>query len=182
MYRGCCTLWGSRFSALRSDWPARTPRSRRASSVFGAVSLEDKPRFHDRFEPVFNGDTFLLFLEQLVERSRRKLFLSLDNGPCHNLKDDGKQWLRRNRHRIELFRLHLTHRISTRPRCLEADQEAHDPQSVLPHHAGARRRAGPNLRDLQVHACPRRHFSQVMSPGFFDPGSMRTWVSCPGRR
>ena len=40
-----------------------------------------------------------------MKRSRRKLFLILDNGPCHNLKEDGKAWLRKNRHRIELFRL-----------------------------------------------------------------------------
>jgi transposase len=78
---------------------------RKTAHVFGAVTLEEKPRFHYRFEPVFNGDTFLLFLKQLVKRSRRKLFLILDNGPCHNLKEDGKEWLLRNRHRIELFRL-----------------------------------------------------------------------------
>ena len=73
---------------------------RKTAHVFGAVTLEEKPRFHYRFEPVFNGDTFLLFLKQLVKRSRRKLFLILDNGPCHNLKEDGKAWLRKNRHRI----------------------------------------------------------------------------------
>jgi transposase len=78
---------------------------RKTAHVFGAITLEEKPRFHYRFESVFNGDTFLLFLKQLVKRSRRKLFLILDNGPCHNLKEDGKDWLLRNRHRIELFRL-----------------------------------------------------------------------------
>ena len=78
---------------------------RKTAHVFGAVTLEEKPRFHYRFEPVFNGDTFLIFLKQLVKRSRRKLFLILDNGPCHNLKEDGKAWLGKNRHRIELFRL-----------------------------------------------------------------------------
>ena len=36
---------------------------------------------------------------------RRKLFLILDNGPCHNLKPDGKQWLQDHAHRIELHRL-----------------------------------------------------------------------------
>ena len=78
---------------------------RKTAHVFGAVSLQPKPRFHYQFAPVFNGETFLDFLKQLVARSRRKLFLILDNGPCHNLTDAGKQWLGRNSHRIQLFRL-----------------------------------------------------------------------------
>ena len=78
---------------------------RKTAHVFGAVTLEEDPRFYYRFEPVFNGDTFLLFLKQLVKRSRRKIFLILDNGPCHNLKEAGKIWLGKNQHRIELFRL-----------------------------------------------------------------------------
>jgi transposase len=78
---------------------------RKTAHVYGAVTLEEKPRFHYRFEPVFNGDTFLLFLKQLVKWSRRRLFLILDNGSCHNLKEDGKAWLGRNHHRIALFRL-----------------------------------------------------------------------------
>jgi transposase len=78
---------------------------RKTAHVFGALSLELRPRFHYQFALVFNGDTFLLFLRQLVARSRRKVFLILDNGPCHNLKEGGKLWLARNRHRIELFRL-----------------------------------------------------------------------------
>jgi len=78
---------------------------RKTAHVFGAVSVERRPRFHFLFTPVFNGDTFLLFLEHIVKRSRRKRFLILDNAPCHNLKDDGKAWLGHNRHRIERFRL-----------------------------------------------------------------------------
>jgi len=78
---------------------------RKTAHVFGAVSVERRPRFHFLFAPVFNGDTFLLFLKHIVKRSRRKLFLILDNAPCHNLKDDGKAWLGHNRRRIERFRL-----------------------------------------------------------------------------
>ncbi len=40
-----------------------------------------------------------------MHRSRRKIFLIIDNGPCHNLKPAGKTWLSENRHRIELSRL-----------------------------------------------------------------------------
>ena len=32
-------------------------------------------------------------------------FLIIDNGPCHNLDDEGKAWLVAQRNRIELFRL-----------------------------------------------------------------------------
>ncbi|MDB4986407.1 MAG: family transposase [Myxococcaceae bacterium] len=78
---------------------------RKTAHVFGALSLETKPRFRYAFADVFNGKTFLDFLQQLVHYSRRKILLIIDNGPCHNLKPEGKQWLRDNRHRIELFRL-----------------------------------------------------------------------------
>lgn len=67
--------------------------------------MQPQPRFHYQFAPVFNGETFLAFLKQLVARWRRKLFLILDNGPCHNLTAEGKAWLGRHAHRIVLFRL-----------------------------------------------------------------------------
>jgi transposase len=54
---------------------------------------------------VFNAQTFWEFLRLLVCRSRRKLFLIIDNSPCHNLDAEGKAWLAANRHRVELFRL-----------------------------------------------------------------------------
>lgn len=51
------------------------------------------------------SDTFLGFLKEIVCRSRRrKTFLIIDNGPCHNLNSDGKRWLMAHHHRIE-FRL-----------------------------------------------------------------------------
>jgi transposase len=78
---------------------------RKTAHVFGAVSLERKPRLHYYFADVFNGRTFLEFLKLLVRRCRRKMFLVIDNGPCHRLEPEGQQWLADNRHRIELFRL-----------------------------------------------------------------------------
>lgn len=78
---------------------------RKTAHVFGAMTLSDRPRFQHLFAPVFNGNTFLLFLKHLVKHKRRKIFLIIDNGPCHNLKEDGKAWLAANRHRIELHRL-----------------------------------------------------------------------------
>ena len=78
---------------------------RKTAHVFGALSLEHRPKFKYMFAEVFNGDTFLMFLQQLVHGRRQKIFLIIDNGPCHNLTERGTQWLKENRHRIELFRL-----------------------------------------------------------------------------
>jgi transposase len=76
---------------------------RKTAHVFGVITLEERPRFLYQFAPVFNGFTFLSFLKEVVRR--RKTFLIIDNGPCHNLDEAGKLWLASHRHRIELFRL-----------------------------------------------------------------------------
>lgn len=79
--------------------------ARKTAHIFGAISL-DKARFSFQFSDVFNGQTFLRFLKHLVAQyAPRKVFLIIDNGPCHNLEEDGKQWLVENAGRIELFRL-----------------------------------------------------------------------------
>lgn len=80
--------------------------ARKTAHVFGAVTLERRPILFCRFAPVFSARTFLDFLKELVRRCRRrKLFLIIDNGPCHNLDADGRDWLAAHTHRIELFRL-----------------------------------------------------------------------------
>lgn len=80
--------------------------ARKTAHVYGAISIEERPRFLYQFADVFNGRTFLDFLKELVSRSRRrKVFLIIDNGPCHSLEPDGQQWLENNRTRIELHRL-----------------------------------------------------------------------------
>jgi hypothetical protein len=78
---------------------------RKTAHVFGAIALEDaKMRY--MFASVFNGHTFHLFLKQLVFRyAPRKIFVVVDNAPCHNLDEDGTRWLRQNRHLVELVRL-----------------------------------------------------------------------------
>lgn len=78
---------------------------RKTAHVFGAVNLETAA-FHYRFADVFNGETFFLFLEQLVAHYRgRKVFLVIDNAPAHNLPPEGRDWLKANRQLIELHRL-----------------------------------------------------------------------------
>ena len=80
--------------------------ARKTAHVFGAVSIERRPYFVYQFAKVFNGRTFLAFLQEVARRCpRRKVFLIIDNGPCHQLDADGKRWLAENRHRIELSRL-----------------------------------------------------------------------------
>ena len=78
---------------------------RKTAHVFGAVSLEDAD-FTYRFSAVFNGHTFHEFLLQLVAKyAPRKIFLIIDNGPCHWLDDAGKEWLSQNSDKVELHRL-----------------------------------------------------------------------------
>ena len=92
-----------RLGAVRSFDPTLVVLA--AAHVFGAVSLEGSPRFHHMFATVFNGSTFFAFLKKLVRATRCKLFLIIDNGPCHNLQANGVAWLQTNRHRIELHPL-----------------------------------------------------------------------------
>jgi putative transposase len=78
---------------------------RKTGHVYGTLTIEKRPRFAYQFAPKFNCGTFLQFLKTLVHRRRRKIFLIIDNGPCHRLDDEGKRWLATNRRRIELHRL-----------------------------------------------------------------------------
>jgi transposase len=78
---------------------------RKTAHVFGAISVE-KAEFSYRFAPVFNGHTFHEFLEQLVAHyAPLKIFVIIDNSPCHWLDDAGKAWLQANPDKIELHRL-----------------------------------------------------------------------------
>ncbi len=92
-------------SGLRNAvYPSYTPLHTKTAHVFGAVTL-DHADFTYRFAEVFNGETFHEFIKQLVAKyAPRKIFLVIDNGPCHWL-DDGKAWLSQNADKIELHRL-----------------------------------------------------------------------------
>lgn len=81
-----------------------TRGERKTAHIYGTIALHDA-RFTYAFAEVFNGGTFLSFLKILVGRYRRKIFLIIDNGPCHNLDAVGQAWLAANAHRIELHRL-----------------------------------------------------------------------------
>lgn len=84
---------------------------RNTAHVYGAIEVAEIPRFHHQFAGVFNGHTFHEFLLALTaaydtgKSPPPKLFLIIDNGPCHNLDAIGKAWLAANKDRIELNRL-----------------------------------------------------------------------------
>jgi hypothetical protein len=64
---------------------------RKTAHVYGAIALEDA-RFTYQFAPVFNGRAFHAFLKLLVRRYRgRRLFIVIDNGPCHWLDEAGRE-------------------------------------------------------------------------------------------
>lgn len=78
---------------------------RKTAHLFGAVALHDAS-FTYWFADVFNGVTFWSFLRRLVAKYKgRKVFLIIDNAPCHHLPTEGKRWLAANSKQIELFRL-----------------------------------------------------------------------------
>lgn len=78
---------------------------RKTAHVYGAITIEARPWLVYQFADVFNGRSFLGFLKEIVRRARRKVFLVIDNGPCHRLEPEGCEWLARHKHRLELFRL-----------------------------------------------------------------------------
>jgi len=51
---------------------------RKTAHVFGALSLEAQPEFDYLFAPVFNGETFLLFLQQLGGRALHAWIFPVD--------------------------------------------------------------------------------------------------------
>lgn len=78
---------------------------RKTAHLFGALDVE-AARLTFQFAPVFNGHTFHEFLQLLVSKyPERKVFLVIDNGPCHWLDAAGKAWLAAHGDRIELHRL-----------------------------------------------------------------------------
>ena len=71
-----------------------TRGERKTAHIYGTIALQDAS-FTYQFVDVFNGKTFLGFLQTLLRRYRRKVFLIIDNGPCHNLGAEGRAWLAR---------------------------------------------------------------------------------------
>lgn len=83
-------------------YEVKTEPCKRSVKVFGAVTVEDMPKWHFRFVPGFNAETFLTFLQQLIRHAGSKVFLILDNARYH-YANAIHPWLKDHRHRIRLF-------------------------------------------------------------------------------
>ena len=144
---------------------------RKTAHLFGALSLEVRPRFQYQFAAVFNAQAFLDFLKQLVRRTRRTVFLVIDNSPCHNLAADGRAWLDA-RDELRVLVLGKTAPpilpgVQSHRGGVEADETADHSQHVLPHHGGTRCRAHRHVRALPCSARAHRPASRqipVMIP------------------
>lgn len=80
----------------------KSPATQKTLKVMGAVTTGEKPKFHFRFVDWFNGDSFLVFLKQLVSRYKeRKIHLIVDNASYHRAPKV-REWLKKNKARIEL--------------------------------------------------------------------------------
>jgi transposase len=92
--------------ARRGQQPRVPTRGeRKTAHVYGAITTRTAC-FSYAFADVFNGASFLSFLKLLVRRFRRhKVFLIIDNAPCHSLTAEGQVWLATHHDRIELHRL-----------------------------------------------------------------------------
>ncbi len=75
---------------------------RKSEKALGAVTVEKNPRFHFRFAPVFNVETFGAFLRQIIRQyPGEKVHMVLDNVRYHHAKAI-QCWLEENKTRIEL--------------------------------------------------------------------------------
>jgi transposase len=112
---------------------------RESVKAFGAVTVSDAPKFHFLFATVFNAQTFLKFLKQLVRQySSKKIRLVLDNASYHHA-EIVSEWLKLNKKRIVLHFLpayspdynaqegvwRLTRRKSTHNRHFKNEKDLH---------------------------------------------------------
>jgi transposase len=79
-----------------------SPPVRKSAKVMGAVRIAEHPKWHFRFVPWFNADSFLDFLTQPVRYYKgTKIHLITDNVPYHKAPKV-REWLEGKEHLIEL--------------------------------------------------------------------------------
>lgn len=82
--------------------PVDSLPGRSSVKALGAVTAEENPRFHFRFAPVFNQDTFGAFLRQIKRQyPTQKVHMVLDNVRYHHAKSL-QAFLEKEKDRIEL--------------------------------------------------------------------------------
>jgi transposase len=77
--------------------------TRKRVKTFGAITIDDPPKWHFRFErEKFNGDSFIDLLDQLIRQYKdQKIHLITDNAPYHK-GPKVRQWLEANGDRLKL--------------------------------------------------------------------------------
>lgn len=76
--------------------------SRKSVKVMGAVAVGTDPKWHFRFITVFNSDSFLVLLKQLVRQyTGRRIHLVVDNAKYHKAPEV-MDWVEKNSAKIEL--------------------------------------------------------------------------------
>ena len=82
-----------------------SPPVRKSVKVMGAVRIGSKPQWHSRFVKVFNAETFIEFLSQLLRYYNGiKIHLITDNAQYHK-SPAVRGWLKGKEHLIELHYL-----------------------------------------------------------------------------
>jgi putative transposase len=78
-----------------------SPPVRKSIKVMGAVRIGARPQWHSRFVKVFNAETFIEFLGQLVRYYRgNKVHFITDNAPYHK-SPKVREWLKGKEDLIE---------------------------------------------------------------------------------
>jgi transposase len=72
--------------------------------IFGAIELW-QARFDYRQDKVFNGATYLAFLEQLARRYRRQGVILIQDNASYHKDAEVWRWFKSNRHWLEVHQL-----------------------------------------------------------------------------
>lgn len=80
----------------------KTFPSRKSVKVMGVVAVGTNPKWHFRFTRVFNSDSFLVLLNQLVRQyPGQRIHLVVDNAKYHKAPEV-MDWVEKNSTKIEL--------------------------------------------------------------------------------
>jgi transposase len=137
-----------------------SPPVRKSTKVLGAVRIGDKPQWHSRFVKVFNAETFIEFLIQLVEYYRgTKVHFITDNAPYHK-SPKVREWLKGKE---DLIEFHFLPAYSPKFNALEYNWRK--TKRAITHN-----KFFPRLQDLKEALAGRFNRSQG------NPGSLRSAI------
>lgn len=133
---------------------------RRSKKVMGAVRIGGEPKWHSRFVQVFNAETFVDFLKQLVRYYHgTKIHMITDNVPYHKAPQV-REWLEGKQDLIELHFL-----PSYSPKLNAVEYVWRKTKQTITHN-----KFFPNLEDLKQDLA--RRFNRYQG----NPASLRTVI------